>query len=67
MKIKFVTRPTSIDTILDALTQTTKNGKALVLDKPRAYLYAAAKRRGFRLEVHKNGRHLYAWFEKAKK
>jgi len=67
MKIRFVTRPTSTDTILNALEQTARNGKALVLDKPRAYLYAAAKRRGFHLEVHKNGRRLYAWFEKAKK
>src|SRR5439155_5431794 len=53
MKIRFITRPTSTDTILNALEQTARNGKALVLDKPRAYLYAAAKRRGFHLEVHK--------------
>ena len=67
MKIRFVTRPISTNTLLDALTQTARNGKALILDKPRAYLYRAAKHRGFRLEVHKNGRRLCAWFEKAKK
>ena len=66
--IKFVKRPRFEMTMLEALRETSKNGKAVIANVAVAGSNVAVLRaEGLALRQRKNGKHVYAWCEPIKK